>query len=537
MGSIDDHRHSDNGSLDDLSAIQNLLFEEGFEDMHSSISRREQIRNALASRASSVTENLSPSGANSRMGNDDNAESKLLRIVMSQTNGGGDDHSPGAVGGPHISPLSRKRSTSSRRRNVDGSGALDRKLGGQLISSAPTIVVVRHDGDDRSTGTTGNSSRHSTRQRRTGTKREGGRDSHNRDRRNITDEGPQGSSRSRSRHRSKSPRRSSSVVSRKSSQKGPSSVVSTSSRRRRSESLGPSRGATLSDDDLTEGSNLMGSSRKGKSRQGRKESSRSYRRSSSLRPAVKKRLSTATLDNLDDLNKSLDDLGIAGLHTEQHPTMRRQLSVPSLANNRKSRTDRKGSGRNLRRSNSVERQKSDQPVMIFGNDSKSMLETALDGFMVDINAESTHAGTAESITTGTSSQHSKSYLVNGSTGTSSAVIKAKKTKLEKIHELQAKCDHYKKEWSDASKDKRYYRKELDASKLLVASLSKQLETHMLETSFLQKNLSESLEQLEATRDEQRNRDERKRSTNSKFAGGTENCQRRCRKLGGRSSLR
>jgi hypothetical protein len=507
MGSLGDQRglHSDNHSLDDLSAIQNLLLDESFEDVHSSISRRDQIRNALASRASSVMKQLSPFTADNRKVNGDNAESRLLQIILSQTEGGGggSHHSPGAVGGPPISPLSRKRSTSSRRRIVEGSGALDRKLGSKRNSSTPTIVVVRDDGDDRSTGTSGNNSRHSSRQRRTGTKRDDGTDIRRGDRRSVTSEGRSG--RSKSKNRSSSPRRSSSTVSRRSSHQRRSSIVSTSSRRRRSDSLGPRREAALSDDDLTEASDRRSKHRTGKDRQGRKESSRSSRRSSSLRPdkGLNNRLKSSNLNSLDDLNKSLNDLGVSGLYAEQHPNMCRQLSVPSMENDPKSRSDRRGGGRSLRRSSSAERQDSDQAAKTFGDDSKSMLETALDNFMVDITAESAHTGAAESITTGASSHHSQSYLSNASMGTGSPGTKARKTKLEKIHELQAKCDRYKKEWSDASQDKRYYRKELDASKLLLVSLTKQLDTNMLETSILQKNLSETLQQLESTREEQR----------------------------------
>jgi chromosome segregation ATPase len=81
--------------------------------------------------------------------------------------------------------------------------------------------------------------------------------------------------------------------------------------------------------------------------------------------------------------------------------------------------------------------------------------------------------------------------------------KAKKSKLEKIHELQAKCDRYKKEWSDASRDKRKYRKDLDESKLQVMSLKKKVETHVSETTILQKNLAEALQKLDAAQEEQR----------------------------------
>lgn len=81
--------------------------------------------------------------------------------------------------------------------------------------------------------------------------------------------------------------------------------------------------------------------------------------------------------------------------------------------------------------------------------------------------------------------------------------KIKKTKLEKIHELQAKCDRYKKEWIDACNDKRRFRRDLETAKVEAMSLSKQVETHITETTILQKNLSEALLKLDQTQEEQR----------------------------------
>jgi hypothetical protein len=474
MGSDEEGRalHTSNHSMDDLSAIQNLQFQEGFDDVHSSISRREQIRNTLAARASSFRQ-LSPA-------NDNNAEDKLLQIIMSQTSGDRDGTAPSAVGGPPISPLSRKRST-SRRRAIDGT-SLEKKLSSRRNSSAPSIVVLRDDGDDRSLG---NSSRHSHRQRRTGTKREGGGGRESRSGR--TKEGSERSSRSRSRsrRRSQSPRRSSSVGRRSSSVKRLPSVVSTSSSRKRSDSVGRGKESVLSDDDNTANSS-------GRDRRRRRGDSRSARRSSSLRPS-RHRSDAPHNESWDDLNKSLKDLGVAGLYAEDRG-MRRNLSNSSIVNERKSRS---GGRRAHRRSKSADRQYSDHISMTSGNESKSFLESALDNFMVDINASSNHTGMAESTHTGFSSQNSHASPM------SNQISKTKKTKLEKIHELQAKCDRYKKEWSDASKDKRYYRKELDANKLQVVSLTKKVETHLMETSILQKNLSEALQQLETTQEEQR----------------------------------
>lgn len=81
--------------------------------------------------------------------------------------------------------------------------------------------------------------------------------------------------------------------------------------------------------------------------------------------------------------------------------------------------------------------------------------------------------------------------------------KLKKTKLEKIHELQAKCDRYKREWVDASNEKKRYRKDLEASRQEVAAKTQEVETFMAETKILQKNLSEALSKLDETQEEQR----------------------------------
>jgi chromosome segregation ATPase len=79
----------------------------------------------------------------------------------------------------------------------------------------------------------------------------------------------------------------------------------------------------------------------------------------------------------------------------------------------------------------------------------------------------------------------------------------RKTKLDKIKELQAKCDRYKKEWIVVTKGKKQCRKELEFNKLEVISLTKEIETHLTETAILRKNLSESLQTLDKTQEEQR----------------------------------
>ena len=79
----------------------------------------------------------------------------------------------------------------------------------------------------------------------------------------------------------------------------------------------------------------------------------------------------------------------------------------------------------------------------------------------------------------------------------------RKTKLDKIHELQAKCERYKKEWIEVTKGKKIYRKELEENKKQVASLTKEIDTNLVETATLKKNLSESINNLDRVQNEQR----------------------------------
>ncbi|KAL3932922.1 MAG: hypothetical protein SGBAC_010622 [Bacillariaceae sp.] len=74
----------------------------------------------------------------------------------------------------------------------------------------------------------------------------------------------------------------------------------------------------------------------------------------------------------------------------------------------------------------------------------------------------------------------------------------KRTKREKIFELQAKCDRYKKEWIEASKDKKAIRKELQDVQVSVVSLNMQIDTQKAETEILQKQLTSTLQKLMET---------------------------------------
>ena len=83
------------------------------------------------------------------------------------------------------------------------------------------------------------------------------------------------------------------------------------------------------------------------------------------------------------------------------------------------------------------------------------------------------------------------------------IERTKKTKLEKIHELQGKCDRYKQEWADASKEKRRYRKNLEKSQQELTAKKQELQTYVSETQILQNNLSDTLARLDAAKEEQR----------------------------------
>lgn len=81
--------------------------------------------------------------------------------------------------------------------------------------------------------------------------------------------------------------------------------------------------------------------------------------------------------------------------------------------------------------------------------------------------------------------------------------KKKKTKLEKIHELNAKCERYKIEWINASKEKKKFRKELHSVQVDIVSLNMEIDTHKAEADILRRQLTESLQKLDETEQEKR----------------------------------
>ena len=76
--------------------------------------------------------------------------------------------------------------------------------------------------------------------------------------------------------------------------------------------------------------------------------------------------------------------------------------------------------------------------------------------------------------------------------------KKRKSKMEKILQLQDKNQRYKDEFRKVQKDRKALKKELEHKKLETAALTKEIDTFMAETSMLKLKLSEALQQLDRT---------------------------------------
>ena len=76
--------------------------------------------------------------------------------------------------------------------------------------------------------------------------------------------------------------------------------------------------------------------------------------------------------------------------------------------------------------------------------------------------------------------------------------KKRKSKMEKIRQLQAKNDLYKEEYKRVQKDRKRLKGEIENKKLEIASLTKEIDTYIAETSVLKDKLSEALQQLDRT---------------------------------------
>lgn len=84
--------------------------------------------------------------------------------------------------------------------------------------------------------------------------------------------------------------------------------------------------------------------------------------------------------------------------------------------------------------------------------------------------------------------------------------KKRKSKLEKIIELQEKNQRYKDEFRKVQKDRKALKKEVETKKLEVAALTKEIDTQIAESSLLKLKLSEALQQLDRVEQEEEHRD-------------------------------
>lgn len=79
----------------------------------------------------------------------------------------------------------------------------------------------------------------------------------------------------------------------------------------------------------------------------------------------------------------------------------------------------------------------------------------------------------------------------------------KKSKMEKILQLQEKNQRYKDEFRKVQKDRKVIKKELENKKLETAALTKEIDSYLSETSMLKLKLSEALQQLDRTEYDER----------------------------------
>jgi len=99
-------------------------------------------------------------------------------------------------------------------------------------------------------------------------------------------------------------------------------------------------------------------------------------------------------------------------------------------------------------------------------------------------------------------QYSRRDVSGGKTGDGTPG-KVKKTKLEKIHELQGQCDRYKIDLEAMTEERRKCLRELKESRGEAASLKKIVDVHEEQSTKLKLKLAEVEDELEATRTEQR----------------------------------
>jgi len=113
-------------------------------------------------------------------------------------------------------------------------------------------------------------------------------------------------------------------------------------------------------------------------------------------------------------------------------------------------------------------------------------------------ATSTGRGARREQMTATTLKSYNSKSINTENNSETSSPKKRKSKMEKILQLQEKNQRYKDEFRKVQKDRKTLKKELESKKLEAAALTKEIDTHMAETSMLKLKLSEALQQLDRT---------------------------------------
>jgi len=87
---------------------------------------------------------------------------------------------------------------------------------------------------------------------------------------------------------------------------------------------------------------------------------------------------------------------------------------------------------------------------------------------------------------------------DASTSSETSENRKRKSKMEKIRQLQAKNELYKEEFKRVQKDRKKLKKELESKNQEIAAFANEIDTHIAETSRLKSKLSEAMKQLGET---------------------------------------
>lgn len=79
----------------------------------------------------------------------------------------------------------------------------------------------------------------------------------------------------------------------------------------------------------------------------------------------------------------------------------------------------------------------------------------------------------------------------------------RKSKMEKIRQLQSKNELYKTEFKRVQKDRKLLKKEVEAKNMEIDSLTKDIDSHISETSILKLKLSQALQEIHHNQEDQR----------------------------------